>query len=331
LYLLAFGWQLFKLESFTLKSGIYHIPLKLPWNSPGYVNVYLIEDNDGLVMIDCGVNGKEFLQLLESEVNKLNFNFGDIKLLIGTHMHSDHIGLSSSLRELDIPFALYKNSENFIDVYNDWSIRFKELHDYAKKEGAPKSFLENLSEIKTPSHSGVVKTPDILLEEGPVKFLNRKINTIFTPGHDITEISLFDESSKIIFSGDHILPRITPFIPTINQEEDLLTKYIESLDKVYNIEHDLIAPGHFGLIEEPHKRIGQMKLHHQRRSEKILNILKGKNINGWDIMLELFPRELDELNQRLAFQETMSHLKYLENKNLLFHDTSSSKSTWKLT
>ena len=39
--------------------------MELPWNSPGFVNVYFIEDNDGYVMIDCGVNGIEYQELLE--------------------------------------------------------------------------------------------------------------------------------------------------------------------------------------------------------------------------------------------------------------------------
>ena len=47
-------------------------------------------------------------------------------------------------REKNIPFALYKNSVDFIEGYNDWSIRFKQLKEYARNEGAPKSFLDYL-------------------------------------------------------------------------------------------------------------------------------------------------------------------------------------------
>ena len=116
-----------KLKNFTLKHGITHIPLELPWTSPGFVNVYFIEDANGLVMIDCGVEGAEYLELLESKMASVGISFDDIKLLIGTHMHSDHIGLSSTIRAKDIPFALYKNSVDFIKGYNDLSIRFMKL------------------------------------------------------------------------------------------------------------------------------------------------------------------------------------------------------------
>ena len=117
-----------------MPNGVHHIPLELPWSTPGNVNVYLIEENDGFVMIDCGVDGSEYLKLLEMHLNKLGITFNDIKLLVGTHMHIDHIGLSQRLREFDIPFALYKNSIDYLDEYNDWSIRFKDLIKMAKNE-----------------------------------------------------------------------------------------------------------------------------------------------------------------------------------------------------
>ena len=79
------------------------------------------------------------------------------------------------------------------------------------------------------------------------------------------------------------------------------------------IKHDIIAPGHGDLISEPHNRIKQMKLHHKRRSEKILTILEEKSFTGWEMVNNVFPRKLDDMNLRLAFQETMAHLKYLEN------------------
>ena len=302
--------------------------MELPWSSPGFVNVYFIEEKDGYVMIDCGVNGSEYQELLETKMKSFGLSYENIKLLIGTHMHSDHIGLSSTLREKDIPFALYKNSVEFIEGYNDWSIRFKKLKEYAKKEGAPKSFLDDIDQIETPIYAGKISKPDVLLEEGNIKNVNRNIEIIFTPGHDRTEISILDNPSQILFSGDHILPKITPFIPLEDAEDDMLEKYTSSLDKVYNLEQKLIAPGHGALIEKPYSRIEQMQLHHKKRSDKIINLIGSSKLTGWEIVNLLFPRKLDELNLRLAFQETMAHLIYLENKGLIKHVLDSDRNYW---
>ena len=88
------------MNSFKMPEGIYHIPLSLPWSTPGIVNVYLIEENDGYIMIDCGVDGSEYLALLKSHLVEIGIGLSDIKLLIGTHMHIDHIGLSGTLKKV---------------------------------------------------------------------------------------------------------------------------------------------------------------------------------------------------------------------------------------
>ena len=313
-----------------MPDGIYHIPLRLPWGTPSNVNVYLIEDHDGYVMIDCGVNGSEYLDLLNGRLNEIGIRFSDIKLLIGTHMHLDHIGLSGSLREFDIPFALYENSIEYLNEYNDWSVRFKDLIRMAKSESAPVDFIDDLKSITTPVYAGKLTRPDVLLSEGKITSLKRKINVLFTPGHDYSEISLHDEHSRIIFSGDHILPRITPFIPVQNEESNLLKGFLDSLDKVHTVDHDIIAPGHGNIISTPHKRIEQMKLHHRRRSENILGFLKNDDLSGWEITTILFPRDLDALNLRLAFQETLAHLHLLESRKEVLRKTANGINKWSL-
>ncbi len=313
-----------------MPNGVHHIPLELPWSTPGNVNVYLLEENDGYVMIDCGVDGSEYLKLLEMHLNQLGITFNDIKLLVGTHMHIDHIGLSQRLREFDIPFALYKNSIDYLDEYNDWSIRFKDLIRMAKNEYTPVSFIDDLKSISTPLYAGRLEKPDILLSEGRVKSIKRNLNVVFTPGHDYSEISLYDEKTKIVFSGDHILPRITPFIPVQNENSNLLKEFLDSLDKVDHLDHEIIAPGHGNIISNPHKRIEQMKLHHQRRSERILGFLKNEDLTGWEISNKLFPRDLDSLNLRLAFQETLAHLHLLKSQRRVEKNNKNGVNKWTL-
>ena len=313
-----------------MPNGVHHIPLELPWSTPGNVNVYLLEENDGYVMIDCGVDGSEYLKLLEMHLNQLGITFNDIKLLVGTHMHIDHIGLSQRLREFDIPFALYKNSIDYLDEYNDWSIRFKDLIKMAKNEYTPVSFIDDLKSISTPLYAGRLEKPDILLSEGRVKSIKRNLNVVFTPGHDYSEISIYDEKTKIVFSGDHILPRITPFIPVQNENSNLLKEFLDSLDKVDHLDHEIIAPGHGNIISNPHKRIEQMKLHHQRRSERILGFLKNEDLTGWEITNKLFPRDLDSLNLRLAFQETLAHLHLLRSQKRVEKNNKNGVNKWAL-
>ena len=73
-----------------------------------------------------------------------------------------------------------------------------------------------------------------------------------------------------------------------------------------------------------------MKLHHKRRAEKILSFLKESDFTGWEMVENLFPRKLDALNLRLAFQETMAHLIYLENKGKIKQEIKNNSIYWKI-
>ena len=195
----------------------------------------------------------------------------------------------------------------------------KNLNYVSKKMSVPKNKLILMNQ----THSSNV----IEIKKDNLK---RKINVIFTPGHDYSEISLHDEYSRIIFSGDHILPRITPFIPVQNEDSNLLKGFLDSLDKVHAVDHDIIAPGHGNIISTPHKRIEQMKLHHQRRSDKILEFLKKNDLTGWELTNQLFPRKLDSLNLRLAFQETLAHLHLLRSNNDVSRNSTNGIKKWSL-
>ena len=60
------------------------------------------------------------------------------------------------------------------------------------------------------------------------------------------------------------------------------------------------------------------------------NFLKIQNLTGWEITNMLFPRDLDSLNLRLAFQETLAHLHLLRSKKEVLKNNKSGVSKWTL-
>ena len=109
----------------------------------------------------------------------------------------------------------------------------------------------------------------------------------------------------------------------------MLSNYVNSLEKVNNIDHEKIAPGHFEVIDSPHNRIEQILLHHEKRSKKIIDILSNGSLTGWEVTQSLFSRPLDSWNLRMAFQETMAHLKYIESQGII-KQNGSKTITWEV-
>lgn len=62
-----------------------------------FVNVYLVECSDGLILIDSGVCGSE-LQI-ERAIKEMGYAPGQLKRIFLTHSHPDHIGTAAYFRE----------------------------------------------------------------------------------------------------------------------------------------------------------------------------------------------------------------------------------------
>ena len=79
--------------------GVHLIELPLPF-SLGTVNVYLVRLAEGYLLIDCGMNTEPCFAALARALEGLGVKWSDIRRILVTHMHPDHIGLAHKLIEL---------------------------------------------------------------------------------------------------------------------------------------------------------------------------------------------------------------------------------------
>jgi glyoxylase-like metal-dependent hydrolase (beta-lactamase superfamily II) len=164
--------------------------------------------------------------------------------------------------------------------------------------------------------------PDrILNDNDEILFNSNKLKVIWTPGHAAGHICIFDTKHKYLFSGDHILSRITPHIgsfmmnPALKSEYNLtniLDYYLKSLDKIDNLNPKIIFPAHQEVIYNPRERILEIKKHHDIRLREISSIIKNNPLTPFRISQLHFGEELSEINTFLAISEVISHLIYLE-------------------
>ena len=89
---------------------------------------------------------------------------------------------------------------------------------------------------------------------------------IWTPGHAAEHICLHDAERRILFSGDHVLPKITSHVSLHTWEKrDPLGDYLNSLNKVKDLPVDLILPGHETNFTNLPGRVAQLFKHHEAR------------------------------------------------------------------
>ena len=117
---------------------------------------------------------------------------------------------------------------------------------------------------------------------------------------------------------------ITPNIQCWTDEQNPLQDYIASLDKVNDIEIDLVLPGHRRLITDHKTRIAELKEHHKKRLGEILFILASTPFTAFEVAsrmtwdLDCDSWENFPLAQKwFATGEAIAHLRYLERKGFI--------------
>jgi glyoxylase-like metal-dependent hydrolase (beta-lactamase superfamily II) len=304
-------------ETQELGSGVYRITMPLPFPDPQSVNCYLFEGDTGLTLLDCGVDGSPEFDLLGSALRSFGFSIGDLHRLIASHLHVDHMGMAARIiAATGCDWMMHSSTGKEVAHYNDWGPRRDRLARVAEVGGAPAEAVARFRRATTrPDWFGTAVEPTRPVEDGDLIRLgpNWSLEVLYTPGHQANHLCLRDLRSGKLYSGDHILPRISPFIPYTGEESDHLSAYLASLQRIVKLDAEVTYPGHGPPIERGSVRAHQIELHHARRLGTMVQVLEEGPHTPWEVMGRVFRPNLDPLEERLAFQETMAHLEYLRN------------------
>ncbi|MBW2617478.1 MAG: MBL fold metallo-hydrolase [Deltaproteobacteria bacterium] len=296
--------------------GLFCIRIPLPQSPLKYLNSYVIKGADRNLVIDTGFNRQECLQAMREGLAELGVNLKRTDFFI-THLHADHFGLVSKLTSDDSRVFFGKTEAKFVEAWRGW----EPMIEYARRNGFPEDELQAAWNSHPGFKFGSEKLPELtVVNEGETFSLGGYDFTfIETPGHTMGHTCLYDQVKKILISGDHILGDITPNIQCWWDGEDPLKDYLASLDKVFELDVDLVLPGHRRLIGDCRARIKELKQHHHDRVEEVISILDAGRMNAfqvasemsWDIKCEswgLFP----VAQKWFATGEAIAHLRYLE-------------------
>ena len=161
--------------------------------------------------------------------------------------------------------------------------------------------------------------PDVLFEDGrEIDLPGWPLRTIWTPGHSPGHVCFFSEDRKLLISGDHVLPRITPNISVhAQQESNPLGDYLDSLRKVQGLGTEEVLPGHEYRFSDLDGRVEEIITHHSDRLDEIEQVItEHPGSTAWEITLRLhWSRPWDEIQsfmQRQANGETLAHCVLLE-------------------
>lgn len=183
-----------------------------PWDA----NAYLIA-GDEPTLIDCG--SSEGYAALTQNLARLGYAPGDIRNVIATHGHWDHLSGMAQLRaESDARLWLHAGD----------------------REGVEQGDSERTSAFLYDRPFPPV-TVDQLLQDGDVLPIGRyRFRVYHTPGHSPGSVSLLTEINglKLLIAGDTLWGG---FHPKLRSDLDAWTR---SLDRLLQLDFDAITIGH---------------------------------------------------------------------------------------
>lgn len=327
-----------------IADGVYQLTTPLPHHPLGAINAYLVGDGTTWTLIDSGLPRLICLDSLLRQIAEIGIRIEDITRLVGTHGHPDHFGLAARIKELSgCELALHEREIPLLATYVGGSILSTSegtVRDWLVMNGFPGNEIPGEyytygEELPMPIDVDKALKGGERLTAG-----STDLEVIWTPGHSPGHICLYDRSRGILFTGDHILPSISPNVSAIpGQTENPLSEFISSLGKFEELTDDIIVlPAHKSPFSGLRGRIGELRKHHDQRSKNVIDVLgkhertafqiaTGMEWNG--ISGVLTGDRLTYTERMLSLGETLAHLEFLRSQGRVEKTLKSSVITWK--
>lgn len=303
-----------------------YISLSIPVPVPlKYVNVYLVKSPEGWKIVDTGMNTVEARETWQRAFAELNLTPGDIKEIILTHYHPDHLGLAGWLHEITgAAVRISETGKRAAEyIWQPEQPQARETTEFFLTHGMPEEECKDIEDHMIDFMKYITTLPPLTpIRKGEKMMLagDEVHIALDTPGHCDGHFSFIGEDSRMLIGGDQLLLKISPNVSLWpGMDPNPLQSYIDSLKELRELSISKVYPGHGPVFTEVNERIDELLHHHELRLEEIIGYLKeGGAQSAYQICRKLFSnRKLDLQQLRFAMSEALAHLVFLEKEQLV--------------
>jgi glyoxylase-like metal-dependent hydrolase (beta-lactamase superfamily II) len=297
--------------------GVFRLVLPLGIHGISAVNGYVIVDARGATLVDCGVwtRGADGggTAALQAGLRGCGLSLSQVRRLVVTHAHVDHYGIAGEVvrrsgadlwmhRLNDLDIARYREPEAAVDG------RQRMLADhgmYGKELESASSGLRDWLPVM-PS----IAEPSTRLQGGE-RFTagGRTWQVVHTPGHSPGHVCLWSPEDRVLLSGDHLLPGVSPPV-TFERgfERDPMGSYLDSLQRVAALGPDLVLPGHGEPFRDGARRAATVERSKRRRLQRVMELIQAEPLPVTEVVARLFSKPLTGSAQHFAMAEVLAFL-----------------------
>ena len=293
-----------------------------------YVMCYVFENNSGkITLFDTGFGTDTAFNELKDGLSNIGYRFSDVENIIISHTHPDHMGMLTKIKEENSKFNLILSEKEFNWFDSRQNRDWQSLgNQWLQKHGM------SLDEINNSENDMQWKSidwpkldqPNLVNDADVLKFGEWEFKFIDTPGHTIGHLCVYESKNKIMLTGDHVLPHISPNVSVDfeGKNNESLIQYIHSLEKIEDYETALVLPAHEFSFKNLKQRVRELVSHHHERLNEHLELFTDKSMTAVNVARQISwnTGHFDNFNlmmKRSAVGETIAHLEYLVAHNSL--------------
>jgi glyoxylase-like metal-dependent hydrolase (beta-lactamase superfamily II) len=290
--------------------GLRLIRLPLPFELE-HVNVGLVSLDDGYLLIDTGIAGKKSFEVLHAALDACNVRWSDIRAVLATHIHPDHVGAVPHVLEVSGAKLYMHRAE--LDYLNSILAGETPWVDAAFVAGGVPRDRWNHIRHSLAGMRGALPTvvPDWLLHGGekiPTRLGAAQV--IPTPGHSAGHICLYWPDAKLLYAGDHMIETITPNIAWM-VNRDMLGEFLDSLCTVEALDVDLVVSSHGSPFRRHLEWIAATRKHHEDRCDEILRHLFERPRTAAELVPAVWNKDFSSFHFYFALFEVLAHLEHM--------------------
>ncbi|WNM34820.1 MBL fold metallo-hydrolase [Streptomyces sp. Li-HN-5-11] len=320
------------MQTFDHGGGVRSVAVPIPDNPLGHTLVYVVDTDRGPVLVDTGWDDPESWGTLAEGLAACGTSVREVHGVVITHHHPDHHGLSGKVREASGAWVAMHAADAAI-VRRTRGTGPERWFSYMTAKltaaGAPEEHVAPLRTAHPRALPGLSPAlPDREIVPGELLDLpGRRLRAIWTPGHTPGHVCLHLEEHHPaglpghgrLFSGDHLLPEITPHIglyedPGDATVTDPLGDYLDSLERVGRLTPAEVLPAHQHTFTGAPARVRELLAHHEQRLTGLLTLL-AEPLTPWQLAERMeWNRPWSDIphgSRNIAVSEAEAHLRRL--------------------
>lgn len=305
-----------KARAFQLVPDLWRLRLPLSWPGIRASNAYALKRRDGgLALVDCGGGGDPSTwDALVHALRETGHEPGDVREIVLTHYHSDHVGALAWLAQAtDAPVLGHPQHQHFTEGAERPAEVGARRARRARAEGVPLEWLDVVSDMReeTEGITAPVHPSGHLREGDVIETVHGGWQVIETPGHCPSHICLCEPTAGMLIVGDLLLAEFHPWFD-YGYSPDPVQETFQSLRRIGSLRNPtLVLPGHGRPLEDMPALV-QM---HEDSLDALLgataDAVAGGASTGYDVARAVFGTDLAGIDLAVRLTETIAYLGHL--------------------